>query len=133
VFKKFVLQVLHRIEDIISLQQQLTKCLGFSKSLDYKPPRCHFYVDVKPPSQEKFKKPTAQKRCVIIYKLYVPSVYTGEWFDTPSPFNLQIHVGSPSHILYPFFGLLKIKADCDTYSILTGISAFQLKYMCTES
>jgi Fanconi anemia group D2 protein len=55
-------KVLRRIEDIISLQQLLTKCLGYSKSLDYKPPRCHFYVDVKPPLQEKHKKSTASKR-----------------------------------------------------------------------
>jgi hypothetical protein len=66
-----VLQVLRRIENIISLQQLLTKCLGYSKSLDYKPPRCHFYVDVKPPLQEKPKKPTVLKRYVIIFKLYL--------------------------------------------------------------
>lgn len=70
VFKKFVLQVLRRIENIISLQQLLTKCLGYSKSLDYKPPRCHFCIDVKPPLQEKPKKPAASKRCVMIFKLY---------------------------------------------------------------
>ena len=71
VFKKFVLQVLRRIENIISLQQLLTKCLGHSKSLDYKPPRCHFYVDVKPPLQEKPRKPTASKRCVMMFQPYL--------------------------------------------------------------
>lgn len=65
----FVLQVLQRIENIISLQQLLAKGLGYAKSLDYKPPRCHFYVEVKPLLQEKLKKPANQKRYVIIFEL----------------------------------------------------------------
>ncbi|PNF22433.1 hypothetical protein B7P43_G16287 [Cryptotermes secundus] len=55
-------KVLQRIENIISLQQLLAKGLGYAKSLDYRPPRCHFYVDVKPLLQEKLKKPANEKR-----------------------------------------------------------------------
>jgi hypothetical protein len=63
--------VLHRIEDIISLQQLLAKGLGSAKSLDYKPPYCHFFVNMKLPLQEKVKKPAAEKKYVAIYKLYL--------------------------------------------------------------
>jgi hypothetical protein len=57
-----MLQVLHRIENIISLQQLLAKGLHYAKSLDYKPPRCHFCADVKPPVQEKGKKTASEKK-----------------------------------------------------------------------
>ena len=125
VFKKFVLQVLRRIEDIISLQQLLTKCLGYSKSLDYKPPRCHFYVDVKPPLQEKHKKSTASKRCVMMFWIYlgeenISSVCTVEWFDTVSPFKVHIHFQSPSHTLYTLWGCMyvcmSVSKRCSTLS-----------------
>jgi hypothetical protein len=50
------------MENILSLQQLLAKGLHYAKSLDYKPPRCHFCADVKPPLQEKVKKPAAEKK-----------------------------------------------------------------------
>jgi hypothetical protein len=63
----FTFQVLQRIENIISLQQLLAKGLGNAKSLDYNPPCCHFYVDVKQLLQEKLKKPANEKRYVIVF------------------------------------------------------------------
>ncbi|XP_069683781.1 Fanconi anemia group D2 protein isoform X2 [Periplaneta americana] len=55
-------KVLRRIENIIDLQELLAKGLGYAKSLEYKPPRCHFYADVKSPLQDKPKKPSSTEK-----------------------------------------------------------------------
>ncbi|KDR12150.1 Fanconi anemia group D2 protein isoform X3 [Zootermopsis nevadensis] len=56
------IKVLNRIENIISLQQLLAKGLHYAKSLNYKPPHCHFCADAEQPLQEKVRKPAAKKK-----------------------------------------------------------------------
>ncbi|KAJ9576903.1 hypothetical protein L9F63_006521 [Diploptera punctata] len=50
------IKVLLRIENCITLQKVLARGLNYARKLDYKPPCCHFYTDIKQMLNEKPKK-----------------------------------------------------------------------------